>query len=103
MSAKHIIQNERQINSEHYDYSPAWGDINHNKLFLFLLEMALTGTVLTLGQEIVSWTYGLQLETIMANGANLSYYLTLLILKTTKVLRFYHHRVKKFILLDVQE
>ena len=21
---KHIIQNERQINSEHYDYSPAW-------------------------------------------------------------------------------
>ncbi len=29
---KHIIQNERQINSEHYDYSPAWGDINHNTI-----------------------------------------------------------------------
>jgi len=29
---KHIIQNERQINSEHYDYSPAWGDIDHNTI-----------------------------------------------------------------------
>ena len=29
---KHLIQNERQINSEHYDYSPAWGDINHNTI-----------------------------------------------------------------------
>ena len=28
----HKIINERQINSEHYDYSPAWGDINHNTL-----------------------------------------------------------------------
>ncbi|MDG1237943.1 MAG: OmpA family protein [Flavobacteriales bacterium] len=27
---KHKIQNERQINSKHYDYSPAWGDIDHN-------------------------------------------------------------------------
>ena len=29
---KHIIQNEKQINSEHYDYSPAWGDIDHNTI-----------------------------------------------------------------------
>ena len=29
---KHQIQNERQINSEHYDYSPAWGDIEHNTI-----------------------------------------------------------------------
>ena len=29
---KHLIQNEKQINSEHYDYSPAWGDINHNTI-----------------------------------------------------------------------
>ena len=29
---KHLIQNERQINSEHYDYSPAWADINHNTI-----------------------------------------------------------------------
>ena len=31
-NTKHLIQNERQINSEHYDYSPAWGDINHNTI-----------------------------------------------------------------------
>ena len=29
---KHIIQNERQINSEHCDYSPAWGDITNNSI-----------------------------------------------------------------------
>ena len=31
-NTKHLIQNERQINSEHYDYSPAWGDISHNTI-----------------------------------------------------------------------
>ena len=40
---KHIIQNERQINSEHYDYSPAWGDITHNSIVFVSARDGSTG------------------------------------------------------------
>ncbi len=40
---KHIIQNERQINSEHYDYSPAWGDATHNSIVFVSARDGSTG------------------------------------------------------------
>jgi len=40
---KHIIQDEIQINTDHYDYSPSWGDKKHNILIFSSSRVGSTG------------------------------------------------------------
>lgn len=40
---KHIVQNEIQLNTESYDYSPAWGDKKHNVLIFSSSRPGSTG------------------------------------------------------------
>lgn len=40
---KHIVQNEIQLNTESYDYAPAWGDKKHNTLIFSSSRPGSTG------------------------------------------------------------
>lgn len=40
---KHVVQNEIQLNTESYDYSPAWGDKKHNVLIFSSSRPGSTG------------------------------------------------------------
>jgi peptidoglycan-associated lipoprotein len=40
---KHIIQDEIQLNTDHFDYSPSWGDKKHNVLIFSSSRVGSTG------------------------------------------------------------
>ena len=93
---KHLIQDEVLLNSDHYDYSPAWGDKKHNVLIFASAREGSTGSEIDARTGKALWIYGQQLVITMGNGVSHSCYLIKLIQKMlTKVLPFFLQKEMK--------